>query len=62
MVGRARTALKFFVYGLIVGLLFAPRSGQETRQQALDWAGQTIKNVLGGGSDPSGPSGPSGQA
>jgi hypothetical protein len=54
MVGRARTALKFFVYGLIVGLLFAPRSGQETRQQALDWAGQTIKNVLGGGSGPSG--------
>jgi gas vesicle protein len=49
MVGRARTALKFFVYGLIVGLLFAPRSGAETRQQALDWAGQTIKNVLGSG-------------
>ena len=60
MVGRARTALKFFVYGLVVGLLFAPRSGQETRQQALDWAGQTFKNLLGSGGGESG--GESGQA
>jgi len=47
--GKARTAMKFFVYGLAAGLLFAPRSGQETRQQALEWAGRTVKDVLGGG-------------
>ncbi len=51
MVGRARTGMKFFVYGLLAGLLFAPRSGQETRQEALNWVGQTVKNVLGGGGD-----------
>ena len=49
MVGRARTAMKFFVYGLAAGLLFAPRSGEETRKQALDWAGQTMKGILGSG-------------
>lgn len=49
MIGRARTGMKFFVYGLAIGLLFAPRSGQETRKQALDWAGQTVKGYLGGG-------------
>ncbi len=48
-VGLMPMSTPLFVYGLVVGLLFAPRSGQETRQQALDWAGQTIKNVLGGG-------------
>lgn len=46
--GRVRTALKFFVYGLVLGLLFAPRSGDETRQQVLGWANQTIKETLGG--------------
>jgi hypothetical protein len=61
MVGRTRTALKFFVYGLVAGLLFAPRSGQETRQQALDLAGQTFKNLLGSGGGESG-GGESGQA
>ncbi len=50
MVGRARTAMKFFVYGLVVGILFAPRSGAETRQEALDWIGRTVKELLGGGS------------
>ena len=49
MVGRARTAMKFFVYGLAVGILFAPRSGAETRQEALDWIGRTAKELLGGG-------------
>ena len=49
MVGRARTAMKFFVYGLAVGILFAPRSGAETRQEALDWVGRTVKELLGGG-------------
>jgi gas vesicle protein len=50
MIGRARTAAKFFVYGLIVGILFAPRSGAETRAQVIDWASDAVKNVLAGGS------------
>ena len=47
MLGRARTALKFFVYGLLIGLFFAPRSGEETRSQVLAWANQTFKDVVG---------------
>lgn len=48
MIGRARTGLKFFVYGLVLGLLFAPRSGEETRGRVLGWANQAIKDTLGG--------------
>ena len=48
MIGRARTALKFFVYGLVVGLLFAPRSGEETRARVLGWINQAMKDTLGG--------------
>jgi hypothetical protein len=51
MIGRARTATKFFVYGLLVGLLFAPASGQETRSRLLTWAGQTVKDLLGMGGE-----------
>lgn len=49
MIGRAKTATKFFVYGLIVGILFAPRSGEETRSQVLGWLSGAAKNMLGGG-------------
>jgi gas vesicle protein len=35
---------------LIVGILFAPRSGAETRAQVIDWASEAVKNVLAGGS------------
>ncbi|MEJ7763803.1 MAG: YtxH domain-containing protein [Thermomicrobiales bacterium] len=47
MIGRARTALKFFVYGLVAGLFFAPRSGEETRSQVFAWANRTVKDVVG---------------
>ena len=47
MIGRARTALKFFVYGLLIGLLFAPASGAETRGRILTWASQSVKDILG---------------
>lgn len=43
-----RTAFKYFVYGLLVGLFFAPRTGEETRQQVLDWFGNMMTEVLGG--------------
>ena len=48
MIGRARTALKFFVYGLVIGLLFAPRSGEETRARLFAWVNQTVKETMGG--------------
>ena len=51
MIGRARTAMKFFVYGLLAGLLFAPASGQETRGRVLAWAGNTVKEILGLGEE-----------
>ncbi len=48
MIGRARTALKFFVYGLLAGLMFAPRSGEETRSRVFVWVNQAIKDTVGG--------------
>lgn len=50
MLGNARTAVKFFVYGLVVGLAFAPRSGAETRREVMNWATDAIRNVLGSSS------------
>ncbi len=54
MLGNARTAMKFFVYGLVLGLLFAPRSGAETRKEVMGWVSETVqdtvKNVTGNGS------------
>ncbi len=38
MLGRLRTALKFFTVGLAAGVLFAPRSGAETRARIRAWA------------------------
>lgn len=45
MIKHARTAVKFFVYGLIVGLLFSPGSGEENRKKLLDWVAGSIKSV-----------------
>ncbi len=44
MFGRARTAVKFLVYGLIIGLMFAPRSGEESRKEAINW----VRGLVGG--------------
>jgi gas vesicle protein len=46
MLGRTRTAMKFFVYGLVLGLLFAPRSGEETRKQVIEWVSGTIQDTV----------------
>ncbi len=52
MLGHARTAVKFLTYGLVIGLLFAPRSGKETRQELMHWVTDSIQgtfqNVTGG--------------
>jgi hypothetical protein len=34
---RIRTAMKFFTYGLVIGVLFAPGSGAETRERLRAW-------------------------
>jgi gas vesicle protein len=47
MIARTRTAMKFFTYGLVIGLLFAPRSGKETRSRIISWASDTAKSLLG---------------
>lgn len=47
MIGHARTAVKFFVYGLVLGLMFAPRSGAETRKEVLGWVSGTIQETVG---------------
>jgi gas vesicle protein len=47
MIGRTKTAMKFFAYGLAIGILFAPRSGKESRSALLDWVNRTVKETLG---------------
>jgi len=48
MFGHARTAVKFFVYGILAGVFLAPRSGAETRAEAIDWVTNAVKRVSGG--------------
>lgn len=48
MLSRMRTAIKFLTCGIVVGLLFAPRSGQETRHELMQWTSSTAKEVVGG--------------
>jgi gas vesicle protein len=50
MMGRARVAVKFLVYGLLLGVLFAPRSGEETREMLMQRIKETIDEITGGNS------------
>lgn len=43
MLGRLRTAAKFFTVGLAIGLFFAPRSGEQTRKQVKSAVVDTIR-------------------
>jgi len=47
MIKNLQTAVKFFVYGLAAGLLFAPRSGAESRKELLNWISSTVKETAG---------------
>ncbi|MDP9372136.1 MAG: YtxH domain-containing protein [Chloroflexota bacterium] len=43
----ARASLKYFVFGLVAGLFFAPRRGDETRRSVLDWVGNQTGRLIG---------------
>jgi gas vesicle protein len=48
MLGRMRTALKFLTCGVIIGILFAPRSGAETRRRVSQWLSSSVRETVGG--------------
>ena len=53
MLDRTRTALKYLTYGIAIGVLFAPRSGSETRAAIMEWVQSTIGGLLSGGGNQS---------
>jgi len=62
MFSRVRTAIRFFFVGLAVGVLLAPRSGEETRRMLREKADGLLNNVLdaaslgaGAGTSPTAP-------
>ncbi len=46
MFSRVRIAIRFFFVGLAVGILLAPRSGEETRQMLRAKADELLNNIL----------------
>jgi len=46
MFALLRTSLRFFVVGFVVGTLFAPRSGAETRQMLRDKFTVMVNQIL----------------
>lgn len=47
MIGKTRVGFKYFFWGMVTGVVFAPRSGKETRKKILSKAGGAIDAVLG---------------
>lgn len=47
---RLTTALKWFAYGIGLGLLFAPRSGKETRARVMQAVSSYASQTLSAGS------------
>jgi hypothetical protein len=46
MFSRVRIAIRFFFVGLAVGVLLAPRSGEETRRMLREKADSILNDVL----------------
>ena len=46
MFSRVRIAIRFFFVGLAVGVLLAPRSGEETRRMLREKADSLLNDVL----------------
>lgn len=47
MIGRTRVGFKYLFWGLMLGVVFAPRSGKETRARIWSKAGKALDTVLG---------------
>jgi hypothetical protein len=47
MIGRARVAAKFFTLGVLLGVLFAPAAGAETRRRATGAVTGRLAALLG---------------
>jgi hypothetical protein len=45
MFGRARVATKYFTFGLIIGLLFAPGNGAENRDRLRSWIMEQVDQI-----------------
>jgi hypothetical protein len=59
MFSRVRIAIRFFFVGLAVGVLMAPRSGEETRRLLRERADSLLNDVLDAASLGTGTSSPS---
>jgi gas vesicle protein len=46
MFSRVRVAIRFFFVGLAVGVLLAPRSGEETRRLVREKADRLLNDIL----------------
>jgi hypothetical protein len=46
MFSRVRIAIRFFFMGLAVGVLLAPRSGQQTRRMVRERADRLLNDLL----------------
>ena len=48
MIGKMRVGLKYLFWGMVVGVLFAPSSGKETRAKLLTPLKDAVFAVVGG--------------
>ena len=48
MIGKTRVGFKYLFWGLVVGVLFAPRSGKETRAKLIAPIKDAVFAVAGG--------------
>jgi hypothetical protein len=46
VIDKARAKMKFLVYGLLIGLTFAPYSGKETRSRVTGWFAANVRDVV----------------
>jgi hypothetical protein len=47
MIGKTRVGFKYLFWGMVVGVIFAPRSGKETRSKLLDKLSHAASSLLG---------------
>ena len=47
MIGRTRVGIKYLFWGMIVGILFAPMSGKETRSKLTNKLSSALSSLLG---------------